>query len=65
MKPFQAYHSLAKCVAALTATQPAQAMGIINSFMSELINPSNEQQHIFSLLVIGEVGRHMYACYYL
>lgn len=35
-------------------------MGIINSFMSELINPSNDQQHIFSLLVIGEVGRHMY-----
>lgn len=35
-------------------------MGIINSFMSELINPTNDQQHIFSLLVIGEVGRHMY-----
>lgn len=35
-------------------------MGIINSFMSELINPSNDQQRIFSLLVIGEVGRHMY-----
>lgn len=35
-------------------------MGIINSFMSELLNPSNDQQHIFSLLVIGEVGRHMY-----
>jgi len=28
--------------------------------MSELINPSNDQQRIFSLLVIGEVGRHMY-----
>jgi len=28
--------------------------------MSELINPTNDQQHIFSLLVIGEVGRHMY-----
>ncbi|XP_026805968.1 cullin-associated NEDD8-dissociated protein 1 [Rhopalosiphum maidis] len=55
----QAYHSLAKCVAALTATQPTQAMGIINSFMSELINPSNDQQRIFSLLVIGEVGRHI------
>ncbi|CAI6364051.1 unnamed protein product [Macrosiphum euphorbiae] len=55
----QAYHSLAKCVAALTATQPTQAMGIINSFMSELINPTNDQQHIFSLLVIGEVGRHI------
>ncbi|KAE9531930.1 hypothetical protein AGLY_010132 [Aphis glycines] len=55
----QAYHSLAKCVAALTATQPVQAMGIINSFMSELINPSNDQQRIFSLLVIGEVGRHI------
>lgn len=51
---------MAKCVAALTATQPTQAMVIINSFMSELINPSNDQQHIFSLLVIGEVGRHMY-----
>ncbi|VVC31483.1 Hypothetical protein CINCED_3A016263 [Cinara cedri] len=55
----QAYHSLAKCVAALTAIQPTQAMGIINSFMSELLNPSNDQQHIFSLLVIGEVGRHI------
>ncbi|XP_050436438.1 cullin-associated NEDD8-dissociated protein 1 [Adelges cooleyi] len=55
----QAYHSLAKCVAALTATQPSQAMGIINSFMSELISPSNDQQHIFSLYVIGEVGRHI------
>lgn len=65
MKILQAYHSLAKCVAALTATQPAQAMGIINSFMSELINPSNDQQHIFSLLVIGEVGRHMYVLSFL
>lgn len=39
-------------------------MGIINSFMSELLNPSNDQQQIFSLLVIGEVGRHMYVYYY-
>lgn len=40
-------------------------MGIINSFMSELINPSNDQQRIFSLLVIGEVGRHMYVYLFL
>jgi len=54
--------SIAKCVAALVVTQnPAEAQAVVTTFASHLKpNDSNTaHQQTFSLLVIGEIGKHM------
>lgn len=56
---FQAYHSLAKCVAALTITWRQEALAVVEQFLRDVQNPRSDAQHIFALLIIGEIGRHM------
>ncbi|XP_012274263.1 cullin-associated NEDD8-dissociated protein 1 [Orussus abietinus] len=55
----QAYHSLAKCAAALTITWHQEAQCVVEQFLKDVQNPQNDAQHIFALLVIGEIGRHV------
>lgn len=55
----QAFHSLAKCVAALTITWKQEALSVVEQFMRDIQNPRNDAQHIFALLIIGEIGRHI------
>ncbi|XP_076241307.1 cullin-associated and neddylation-dissociated 1 isoform X1 [Calliopsis andreniformis] len=55
----QAYHSLAKCAAALTITWHQEAQAVVEQFLKDVQNPKTDAQHIFALLVIGEIGRHV------
>ncbi|KOC62116.1 Cullin-associated NEDD8-dissociated protein 1, partial [Habropoda laboriosa] len=55
----QAYHSLAKCAAALTITWHQEAQAVVEQFLKDVQNPQSDAQHIFALLVIGEIGRHV------
>ncbi|XP_043472361.1 cullin-associated NEDD8-dissociated protein 1 [Leptopilina heterotoma] len=55
----QAYHSLAKCAAALTIMWPQEAIGVVGQFLKDVQNPQSDARHIFALLVIGEIGRHV------
>lgn len=56
----QAYHSLAKCVAALTAQFPEEALSVAQRFLDDIQHhPTNDSHFIFALLVLGEIGRHM------
>ncbi|XP_061388341.1 cullin-associated NEDD8-dissociated protein 1 [Musca vetustissima] len=56
----QAYHSLAKCVAALTQQCPNEAIPLATQLLQDLQKPSliPDSQLVFSLLAIGEIGRH-------
>ncbi|XP_053976488.1 cullin-associated NEDD8-dissociated protein 1 isoform X2 [Hylaeus anthracinus] len=55
----QAYHSLAKCAAALTITWHREAQAVVEQFLKDVQSPQSDAQHIFALLVIGEIGRHV------
>lgn len=55
----QAYHSLAKCVAALTAQFPEEALGVAHQFLRDLQHQRSDAHYMFALLVLGEIGRHM------
>lgn len=55
----QAYHSLAKCAAALTVTWQKEAQTVVEEFLRDVYNEQNDCRHIFALLVIGEIGRHV------
>jgi cullin-associated NEDD8-dissociated protein 1 len=57
----QAYHSLAKCAAALAITWHEEAQCIVQQLLQDVQNQDiqNVAQHIFALLVIGEIGRHV------
>ncbi|XP_076759288.1 cullin-associated and neddylation-dissociated 1 isoform X1 [Xylocopa sonorina] len=55
----QAYHSLAKCAAALTITWHQEAQAVVEQFLKDVQSPQCDAQHIFALLVIGEIGRHV------
>lgn len=55
----QAFHSLAKCVAAITVTWQHEAISVVHTFLRDVQSPRNDPQHIFALLVIGEIGRHI------
>lgn len=56
----QAYHSLAKCVAALTQQCPNEAIPLATQLLEDLQKTKSIQdsQLVFSLLAIGEIGRH-------
>jgi cullin-associated NEDD8-dissociated protein 1 len=53
--------SIAKCVAAIVITQsPQEAHAVVQSFASSLKNSANTPHMLtFSLLAIGEIGRHI------
>lgn len=55
----QAFHSLAKCVAAITVIYRHEALMVVEQFFQEIVNTSSDSQHIFALFIIGEIGRHM------
>ncbi|XP_026279732.1 cullin-associated NEDD8-dissociated protein 1 isoform X2 [Frankliniella occidentalis] len=55
----QAFHSLAKCVAALTVTWKPEAIMVVEQFLGDVNGQRSDSQHIFALLVIGEIGRHI------
>ena len=55
----QAYHSSAKCAAALTITCHEEALEVVKKFSKDVKNMSSDPCHIFALFVIGEIGRHM------
>ncbi|XP_014246740.1 cullin-associated NEDD8-dissociated protein 1 isoform X2 [Cimex lectularius] len=56
----QAFHSLAKCVAAVTVPWQDEALSVVLRLLSDLQTaPGSDQQQIFALLVIGEIGRHI------
>lgn len=55
----QAFHSLAKCVAAITVIYKHEALVVVEQFVKEIISATNDAQHIFALLIVGEIGRHM------
>lgn len=59
----QAYHSTAKCVAAITVTDADQAIQTVRFYLNELLAHQNgkmklsESVQIFIFLVIGEIGK--------
>lgn len=55
----QAYHSLAKCIAALTLQVPNEALTVAGEFLREIQNRRNDSHLMFYLLTIGEIGRHL------
>lgn len=55
----QAYHSLAKCAAALTIIWPDEAYSVVGKFLINVQNSQNDAQQIFALFVIGEIGKHV------
>lgn len=55
----QAFHSLAKCVAAITVIYEQEALPVVEQFMKDVVGANNDAQHVFALLVIGEIGRHI------
>lgn len=55
----QAYHSLAKCIAALTLQVPEEAIPVATEFLKEIQNRRSDSHLVFYLLTIGEIGRHL------
>lgn len=54
----QAFHSLAKCVAALANTNQREALPVVQKFLKELKSNKDDSHQVFALFVIGEIGRH-------
>lgn len=54
----QAYHSLAKCIAALTLQMPSEAITIANDLLLGIQSRRSDYHLIFYLLTIGEIGRY-------
>jgi cullin-associated NEDD8-dissociated protein 1 len=54
----QAYHSLAKCIAALTLQMPSEAITIASEFLGGIQQRRSDFHLIFYLLTIGEIGRY-------
>lgn len=55
----QAFHSLAKCVAALTLQCQQEAVPLAIELLADIQNKRNDSQVVFCLLTIGEIGRHL------
>lgn len=55
----QAYHSLAKCVAALTLQMPSEAVPLAHELLLDIQKRRNDSHLVFCLLTIGEIGRHL------
>ncbi|XP_047440069.1 cullin-associated NEDD8-dissociated protein 2 [Mugil cephalus] len=54
----QSYHSVARCVAALSSASPKETPGTVASLIQEVKNPgSSESARVLALLCLGEVGR--------
>ncbi|XP_062441137.1 cullin-associated NEDD8-dissociated protein 1-like isoform X3 [Rhea pennata] len=56
----QAYHSVAKCVAALSSACPKEAPGVVNQFIQDVKNPkSSSAVKVLAFLSLAEMGRTM------
>ncbi|XP_041836298.1 cullin-associated NEDD8-dissociated protein 2 isoform X2 [Melanotaenia boesemani] len=54
----QSYHSVARCVAALSSASPKDSPGTVSSLIQQVKNPgSSESARVLALLCLGEVGR--------
>ncbi|XP_040890883.1 cullin-associated NEDD8-dissociated protein 2 [Toxotes jaculatrix] len=54
----QSFHSVARCVAALSSACPKETPGSVAGFIQEIKNPgSPESARVLALLCLGEVGR--------
>ncbi|CAI5686621.1 cullin-associated NEDD8-dissociated protein 2 isoform X2 [Oreochromis aureus] len=54
----QSYHSVARCVAALSSASPKETPGTVAGFIQQVKNPgSPEAARVLALLCLGEVGR--------
>ncbi|XP_017287004.1 cullin-associated NEDD8-dissociated protein 2 [Kryptolebias marmoratus] len=54
----QSYHSVARCVAALSSASPKDSPGTVTGLMQQVKNPgSPESARVLALLCLGEVGR--------
>ncbi|XP_030585995.1 cullin-associated NEDD8-dissociated protein 2 isoform X3 [Archocentrus centrarchus] len=55
----QSYHSVARCVAALSSASPKETPGTVAGFIQQVKNPgSPESTRVLALLCLGEVGRN-------
>lgn len=54
----QAYHSLAKCVAALVVCVSSQAIPLTTELLLDTQKRCSDSHLVFCLLTIGEIGRH-------
>lgn len=56
----QAFHSIAKCVAALTMKCPGEVNNVVIQFVKDVKNPkSTDSIRFFALLALGEIGKHI------
>ncbi|XP_051804068.1 cullin-associated NEDD8-dissociated protein 2 [Acanthochromis polyacanthus] len=54
----QSYHSVARCVAALSSASPKETPGTVAGLIQEVKSPSSpESARVLALLCLGEVGR--------
>ncbi|XP_055377296.1 cullin-associated NEDD8-dissociated protein 1 [Condylostylus longicornis] len=54
----QAYHSLAKCVAALTQKSSLESIPLASKLLVDITKSRNDSHLVFCLLTIGEIGRY-------
>ncbi|XP_053172678.1 cullin-associated NEDD8-dissociated protein 2 isoform X2 [Scomber japonicus] len=55
----QSFHSVARCVAALSSACPKETPGTVSGLIQEVKNPgSPESARVLALLCLGEVGRN-------
>lgn len=40
-------------------TRPQEAVIVVKTFLDDIQNPRTDPQHIFALLVVGEIGRYI------
>eukprot|EP00112_Aurelia_sp_Birch-Aquarium-sp1_P013777 Seg2940.2 transcript_id=Seg2940.2/GoldUCD/mRNA.D3Y31 product="Cullin-associated NEDD8-dissociated protein 1" protein_id=Seg2940.2/GoldUCD/D3Y31 len=56
----QAFHSIAKCVTALTFVCKHEAEAVVTQFIGDVMNPkSTDSVRLFALLALGEIGRYI------
>ncbi|CAK1544633.1 unnamed protein product [Leptosia nina] len=55
----QSYHSLAKCVAAVVVGGGSEAIQTTRAFLRDAADPPADTVHMFALLAIAEIGRHL------
>lgn len=56
----QAFHSIAKCVAALAMSCPYDGKSVVNQFVRDIQSEKvADPLRLFSLLSLGEIGRHI------
>ncbi|CAG0890156.1 unnamed protein product [Darwinula stevensoni] len=54
----QAYHSIAKCVAALATSKPNETLNVVKKLLQDVQKPQSDPMQLFSLLAIGEIGKN-------